>query len=147
VKPLPAPILDLTAMKKIKRMAVQGDPTEAALILAAQKAGLTQTEWRERHPRLDVIPFESEHQYLATLHGSEADGANVIFMKGSVEQLIERCASVLQADSLETELDKEASHRTANEMAAQGLRVLAFARRLVPPEQRRLAHTEVAGGG
>jgi magnesium-transporting ATPase (P-type) len=137
---------DSQLVRKEGRLAVQGDPTEAALIVAAQKAGLTETELRPSHPRLDVLPFESEQQYMATLHGPVVHEANMIFMKGSVEQLIERCANVLDAHGVETELDKAASHRRANEMAAQGLRVLAFARRRVPLEQRRVAPGDVAGG-
>jgi cation-transporting ATPase F len=128
------------------RLAVQGDPTEAALIVAAQKAGLPETELRGRLPRLDIIPFESEHQYMATLHRSREDGANLIYVKGAVERLFEACTATLQADGTETELDKEATRRTADEMASQGLRVLAFARRRVPPEQNRLTHGDVSGG-
>ena len=126
------------------RLVVQGDPTEAALIVAAHKAGLAEDELISRHPRLDVIPFESQHQYMATLHGPNEDGANLIYVKGAVERLLERCTTILQADGAETELDQEAVHRHTEEMAAQGLRVLAFARRHVHSEGQQLTH--VASG-
>ncbi|MDY0307787.1 MAG: HAD-IC family P-type ATPase, partial [Desulfovibrionaceae bacterium] len=48
---------------------VVGDPTEAALLVAADKAGLDAAMERGNLPRLDTLPFESEHQYMATLHG------------------------------------------------------------------------------
>ena len=137
---------DAQLVRKEGRLVVQGDPTEAALIVAAQKARLVEDDLSGRHPRLDVVPFESEHQYMATLNGSPADGTNLIYVKGAVERLLERCATVLQADGAETKLDQEAVRRVADEMAAQGLRVLAFASRHIHPEQRQLTHEDVASG-
>jgi len=119
---------------------VQGDPTEAALIVVARKGGLTEAALQARHPRLDVIPFESEHQYMATLH------PGVIYMKGAVERLLDRCATALDEQGAEIPFDKEQARRVAEEMAAKGLRVLAFARRNAAPEQHRLHHNDVAGG-
>jgi Ca2+-transporting ATPase len=83
---------------------------------------------------------------MATLNGSPANGANLIYVKGAVEQLLERCATVLQSDGTEANLNQEAVHRFADEMAAQGLRVLALARRHIRPEQRQLSHGDVASG-
>ncbi len=137
---------DSQLVMKDGRLTVEGDPTEAALIVAAQKGGLQHAELHARYPRLDVVPFESEHQYMATLHGPQANGENLICVKGAVERLLERCATALQADGTEAHLDKEAIQRLADEMAAQGLRVLALARRRVPAEQRHLTHNDVAGG-
>jgi len=137
---------DSQLVRKDGRLAVEGDPTEAGLIVAAQKAGLQTNELHARHPRLDVVPFESEHQYMATLHGPSEGAANVIYVKGAVERVLERCATVLQADGSETPLENEAIHGLANEMAAQGLRVLALARRAFPAGQRQLTHADVAGG-
>jgi magnesium-transporting ATPase (P-type) len=128
------------------RLVVQGDPTEAALIVAAQKARLAQDELNGRYPRLDVVPFESQHQYMATSHGPAEDGVNLIYVKGAVERLLERCTTVLQADGIETKLDPDTVHHFADEMAAQGLRVLAFARRHIPSEQHQLTHGKVASG-
>ena len=45
-----------------------GDPTEGALVVAARKLGLPADALRERWPRRDAIPFESERQFMATLH-------------------------------------------------------------------------------
>ena len=78
---------------------IVGDPTEGALVVAAHKAGLHEEAARKAVPRLDSIPFESEHQYMATLHqwGGAADGApsRIAYVKGSVERILERCADAL----------------------------------------------------
>ncbi|MDP1580632.1 MAG: HAD-IC family P-type ATPase [Candidatus Didemnitutus sp.] len=126
------------------RLKVEGDPTEAALIVAAQKAGLESKETSERLPRADVIPFESEHMFMATLHRAAAD--QVIYKKGSVERLLERCDKVLDAAGQESPLDAGAVNRAVDEMTAQGLRVLAFARRRAPADLAKLTHDDVAGG-
>lgn len=122
---------------------VQGDPTEAALIVAAQKAGLTETEMNGRLPRIETIPFESEYQYMATLHGTSEE-PKIIYIKGSVEALIERCTHVLDEAGRLTPLDKESELIHAESMAARGLRVLAFARREMPDSHDSLEHGHVA---
>ena len=61
---------------------VQGDPTEGALFVSAIKGGIDLAEQKERFPRLDVLPFESEHQYMATLHKSEDSSKQLIYIKG-----------------------------------------------------------------
>ena len=66
---------------------VQGDPTEAALIVAAQKAGLAEKDLSGRLPRLETIPFESEYRHMATLHGAE-DEPKIFYIKGAVEALL-----------------------------------------------------------
>jgi cation-transporting ATPase F len=127
------------------RLAVQGDPTEGALIAAAQKGGLNETALQAALPRLDAIPFESEHQYMATLHGS-AEGGRMVYMKGAVERLLERCVTALGEDGVEMPVDRERIHRETEALASQGLRVLAFARKSMPAAQARITHTDVAGG-
>ncbi len=131
---------DSELVREAGHVKVQGDPTEAALIVVARKGGLTEGELQARHPRRDVIPFESEHQYMATLH------PGVIYMKGAVERLLERCATALDEHGAENPFDPEAARRVAEQMAAKGLRVLAFARRNVAPDQHRLHHKDVDGG-
>ena len=51
---------------------MHGDPTEAALIVAAQKAGLARERLSKRLPRIETIPFEPEYRYMATLHGGDS---------------------------------------------------------------------------
>jgi magnesium-transporting ATPase (P-type) len=135
---------DSQLVRKEDRLQVEGDPTEAALIVAAQKAGFEKSPTETRLPRADVIPFESEHMYMATLH--RAGDGQVIYVKGSVERLLERCDKALDAQGNETSLDAAAVQRVVEELAAQGLRVLAFARRRVPPNHTKLTHDDVARG-
>jgi len=135
---------DSQLVEKNGRTEVQGDPTEAALIVSSQKGGLIEKDFARDLPRLDVIPFESEHQYMATLHGQEGQ-TRTIYMKGSVERLLEKCTTTLNADGVVIALDKQKERQVAETMAAQGLRVLAFARRMAPSEQHRLDHSHVAG--
>ena len=85
---------DAQLVREQEHWTVQGDPTEAALIVVAEKAGLAHVEVDKRLPRLDAIPFESEHQFMATLHGGGKSG-HVIYKKGAVERLLDRCTTAL----------------------------------------------------
>jgi len=123
---------------------VQGDPTEAALIVAAQKAGLSEGEMSARLPRIETIPFESEYRYMATLHGPD-DAPKIIYIKGAAEAILERCTHALSEAGQRGPLDKALVLRNADQMAARGLRVLAFARREMPSAQSSLEHEHVAG--
>jgi len=135
---------DSQLVRKDGRLQVEGDPTEAALIVAAQKAGIEAKDVATRLPRADVIPFESERMFMATLHREEQGG--VIYKKGSVERVADRCDRILDARGREVALGPATVHSAADEMAAQGLRVLAFARRRVPADHVRLSENDVAGG-
>lgn len=124
------------------RRAVQGDPTEAALIVAAEKAGLKRSAARSESPRVDMIPFESEHMFRATLHEDEDE--RVIYQVGALERLLDRCTDVLGDDCQTTALDKAAVLRSADTMASHGLRVLAMVRRQVDKSHDTLDHSHVA---
>ncbi len=128
------------------RWQAEGDPTEAALIAVAGKAGLTTAAIADAHPRLDAIPFESEHQFMATLHGGDHGWQRVIYKKGSTERIIDRCENALGADGRTITLDRGRVHEAVEKMASKGLRVLAFARRETHPEHAHLEHDHVAGG-
>jgi Ca2+-transporting ATPase len=126
------------------RLKVQGDPTEAALLVAAEKAGLLHAETHRASPRVDMIPFESEHMFRATLHHENA--GRVIYKVGAVERLLDRSINALGAGGKLVPLDKAAVHHAVEQMAARGLRVLAFVRRHVDTKHARLEHAHVAGG-
>jgi calcium-translocating P-type ATPase len=123
------------------RRKVHGDPTEAALLVAAEKAGLDRAALERAQPRRDVIPFESAHMFMATLHGGAPP---VVYLKGALERVLDRCDRQLGADGRELSLDRDAVRQTAEAMAGQGLRVLAFA--LKPLAQETLAPVDVEGG-
>ncbi len=123
----------------------EGDPTEVALIVAARKAGLASAEALHL-PRLDAIPFESQHQYMATLHDAGPDRPRVAYIKGAAEAILARCASALDAEGGQVPLDVEAVQRQVDAMAAEGLRVLAFARAEFPPTTAKIHHEDIAAG-
>ena len=126
------------------RPGIQGDPTEAALLVAGAKAGLVHAETHAGAPRLDMIPFESEHMFRATLHQA-ADGP-MIYKVGAVERLLERCVDALGSDGRLGPLDREAVRQAVEAMADVGLRVLACARRSGGHVEGALGHEHVRGG-
>ncbi|MEN9216002.1 MAG: cation-transporting P-type ATPase [Gloeomargarita sp. HHBFW_bins_162] len=120
---------------------VAGDPTEGALLAVAEKAGLSQAGLLAAHPRLDAIPFESDYQYMATLH----DGSpRMIYVKGAVEVLLSRCAEAVDPQGEPIPLDQRAVQTAVEQMAAQGLRVLACAQKAATPHQHSLDHEDIA---
>ena len=125
---------------------VEGDPTEGGLLTAARKGGQDPAVLHEEMPRLDSIPFESEHQYMATLHEVKGDKQQRVYMKGAVEAILARCGAMLgeKGDVVELNADAVLSH--VEKMAAQGLRVLAFATMEMPVGTRELRHEDVTSG-
>jgi Ca2+-transporting ATPase len=117
---------------------ILGDPTEGALVAVAAKAGLAKARLEEEQPRLDEIPFESEKQYMATLHAEQ--GRRTVYVKGSVERVLDLCGDPSRPDAGQP-LD-ENSRRAALEanarLAGQGLRVLALAAGPYPIELGKL---------
>ncbi len=102
-------------------------------------------------PRLDAIPFESEHQYMATLHEQgrgKARNSSLrnIYVKGSVEAILNRCEQQLDGQGQLTPVDRETVQREVDAMAKQGLRVLAFAKKVVPQTQNSLDHGDIKTG-
>ncbi len=125
------------------RYEVAGDPTEAALLTSAAKAGLAVGD--AALPRLDAIPFESAYQYMATLHDA-GGGRRVVYVKGAVEKVLERCSSAVGAGGEPASLDAAGVHAEVEALAAEGLRVLAFARGELPGGTDDIGHDDVAGG-
>ncbi len=122
---------------------VQGDPTEGALLVAAIKGGGNLDEDRNRFPRLDTLPFESEHQYMATLHAGEDPTERLVYVKGSTEAVLARCGSRLDAAGAPSGLDAAEINRQVEHMARRGLRVLAFAGRKLPVIVDHITHDDV----
>jgi len=123
------------------RLKVEGDPTEAALLVVGEKAGLVHADTHRESPRRDVIPFESEHMYRATLH--DANGGRVIYKVGAVERLIDRCDDALGSDGERMPLDRDAIRAAVEAMAGRGLRVLALCRRQVEADHHQLEPSHV----
>jgi Ca2+-transporting ATPase len=126
------------------RPTIQGDPTEAAMLVAGAKAGLFHTTVHREIPRIDMIPFESEHMYRATLHAIK--GLRTIYKVGAVERLLDRCTDMLGADGTLVAIDPHAIRLTLESMASQGMRVIGFARRHASHEGDELEHEHVQDG-
>jgi Ca2+-transporting ATPase len=126
-----------------KSWQVQGDPTEGALIVAAIKGGVNIAALQDRFPRLDAVAFESEHQYMATLHKSEAGSFRQVYIKGAVEAVLARCSFGLDIDGSRTEFDADIILAQVEQMATRGLRVLAFAGKEAAADVDRITHDEV----
>ena len=136
---------DSQLVRADERWTVQGDPTEGALLAVAAKAGLDRERLEDDAPRIDSIPFESLHQYMATMHDPGEGRPRAVYVKGGVEVVLERCTDALDADGERLPLDREAVLADVELLAAQGLRVLAFAARELPPGTSRLAHDDLSG--
>lgn len=117
---------------------IQGDPTEGALIVAAQKAGFTYGEMLKEMPRTDAIPFESQYQYMATLH--QLDHHKIVFVKGSIEAVLQRSSSMLDEEGKTIAIDKKALTEAAASLSRKGIRVLAIARTTLDGTITRLDH-------
>jgi magnesium-transporting ATPase (P-type) len=110
-----------------------GDPTEVALLVAAMGAAVEPEAVREAHPTFAEIPFESERRYSATV--CDVDGHHEVFVKGAPERIIEMCTHMLTSDG-PVPIDGDALREVAHDLASDGLRVLAFARRRLPQRLR-----------
>jgi Ca2+-transporting ATPase len=106
-----------------------GDPTETALLVSAQEAGCDKTGLQEQHPRLAEIPFDAERARMSTLH-REGD-AVLVLVKGAPERVLPLCTDQLSARGT-IPIDHASLHDEAENLAKQGLRVLAFALRRLP---------------
>lgn len=125
---------------------IQGDPTEGALIVSAEKAGITESDLNKDFPRLESIPFESDYQYMATLHEDRHDEEKLAAVKGSVEAILARSEYVYLENGTIERINKEEINDTALRMSARGLRVLAFAEKRFPASQITLDHDELQDG-
>ncbi|MDP3211765.1 cation-transporting P-type ATPase [Methylotenera sp.] len=120
---------------------IEGDPTEGALLVLGSKTGFSQHLGTLAWPRIDSIPFESLHRFMATYH-RDSDNEPWIFVKGAPERIFEMCSAQLDHD-VEKPLDEEYWRRVASNTAAQGLRVLAVACKKAAPEHGPLSVEDV----
>ncbi|PWT90237.1 MAG: hypothetical protein C5B56_05805, partial [Proteobacteria bacterium] len=105
---------------------VEGDPTEGALYPFATKLGMDRRAEQAASPRIDAIPFESEHKFMATLHRS-ADGKELLFVKGAPEVILEHCDRQQVVGDQPAPLNRAHFLQASDTLAGQGERVLALA--------------------
>jgi Ca2+-transporting ATPase len=112
---------------------VLGDPTEGALIVAAEKAGLDQPTLEEVYDRVDEIPFDSETKRMVTVHCTP-EGRYVAYVKGSPAAILEAASWFMSGGEIRaiTTQQREDILNLNRQMAREALRVLAVAYREVP---------------
>ena len=123
---------------------LEGDPTEGALLTLAFKAGLDPHYEAEALPRIDVIPFESEHRFMATLHHDHA-GHALAFVKGAPERIIGMCSRQREGGQ-DKPIDTSIWHARIDALATEGFRVLALAAKPMEAGKRELVFGDVEEG-
>jgi magnesium-transporting ATPase (P-type) len=126
------------------RWSVLGDPTEGALLVLGHKAGLAHAHTEAAWPRLDTIPFESQHRFMASAHRDD-EGAPWIFVKGAPERLLDISSCELGPEG-ERPIDVDTWRRAATDIAARGLRLLGLACKRAAPAGAGLAFADVEAG-
>jgi Ca2+-transporting ATPase len=112
---------------KTGKWVVKGDPTEGALVVVAEKAGISKEELEQQAPRVAEVPFSSERKRMTTIHTTQ--GKKVAYMKGAPEIVLERCSKIFldgKVQSLTKEL-RVRHYKVTEAMALQALRNLGFA--------------------
>jgi magnesium-transporting ATPase (P-type) len=105
---------------------VEGDPTEGALYPFATKLGMERQAEQAAYPRIDAIPFESEHRFMATLH-KDASGKEIFLVKGAPEVILDACDRQQTADGKQAPINRDHFLKASDKLAGQGERVLALA--------------------
>ncbi len=135
---------DATLEQENGQWRLNGDPTEGALVTLALKARLDPLRQKEEWPRTDVIPFESEHRFMATLHHDHA-GNGFLYVKGAPERVLQMCAYQRMRGE-DVPLDELYWHEQMHELARRGQRLLAIASRPTGTDHRELRFDDVDGG-
>ena len=125
--------------------AVHGDPMEGALVSFGIKAGYDAALLRKQLPRTDEIPFDTEHQFMATLHHSHEDGGAFAYIKGAPERIFAMCSKERGASGDEP-LARDVWHKRTEREARRGRRMLALAVKELPEGRRDLSFSDVEGG-
>ncbi len=107
---------------------MHGDPTEGALHVMALKSQLSAPDVKARWPRLDTLPFATEKRYMATLHTSP-EGDHVVLVKGAPERILGFCSKQLDEQQNLQPLNEKFWQEKTEELASQGMRVIALARK------------------
>jgi magnesium-transporting ATPase (P-type) len=105
---------------------VEGDPTEGALYPFGNKLGLERRAEQDAYRRIDAIPFESEHKFMATLHKNKS-GEQRILVKGAPEVIFEHCDRQATRSGEPVPIVREHFLKASDRLASQGERVLALA--------------------
>lgn len=123
------------------RWRLVGEPTEGALRTLAGKAGFDADDYA----REAVLPFDSEHKYMATLNRTPS-GERIVFVKGAPDRVLDRSGSQLSPNGKIKPIEREYWDAQIDLLSARGLRVLAAASVVPPGAAKRVRHGDVDGG-
>ena len=126
---------------------IKGDPTEAALVVAATKAGFHKEQLEKKNHRINELPFSSSTKYMATFHDN-GDDEIWVFLKGAPEKVLSFCGS-RQIDGEKQEMtaeDRKAIMRKNKDMANDALRVLGLAFTMIPRNKIELMKEDLEYG-
>ena len=105
---------------------VEGDPTEGALYPFATKIGMDRQAEQSAHPRVDAIPFESEHKFMATLRKT-ASAQEMLLVKGAPEVILDHCDRQQTVAGQQVSLSRDHFMEASDKLAGQGECVLGLA--------------------
>ncbi len=129
---------DAALTERDQNWQVTGDPMEGALLALAYKAGLNAQVEHDAHPRIDLVPFDAAHRFMATLHRTP-DGGRLLAVKGAPERVLTMCEHALGADGAgQVPLDSGQWLARVDAIAAAGERVLGFAFARLPAGRARI---------
>jgi Ca2+-transporting ATPase len=111
---------------------ITGDSTEVALLVAGAKAGMQKILLEDDCPRKIEVPFSAETRFMMTVN--RCDSRNIAYAKGAPEVILDHCANIMTGSRAEPVTDEARRHflRDNEDMAARGMRVLAFALKELP---------------
>ncbi|HEX2020886.1 MAG TPA: cation-transporting P-type ATPase, partial [Aurantimonas sp.] len=135
---------DAVLRERAGNWTIEGDPMEGALLALSRKIGSDGAPHRAAWRRIDEIPFDARHRYMATLDRGEG-GEAVVSVKGAPERILAMCAAQRGATGNEEPLDGAAWNAAAEAIASRGQRVLAIASRAMPDGQAALAPADLDG--
>jgi P-type Ca2+ transporter type 2C len=121
---------DSTLFEERGKWSIKGDPTEAALLVLAAKAGLRWDQVRQQYPRIKEFPFSSDRKRMTTIHRTEDEKIRAV-VKGAPEVVLERCSYFLNGDQIAPldDTERERILKANEEMANDALRVLGISYR------------------
>ncbi|MCC6597296.1 MAG: cation-transporting P-type ATPase [Alphaproteobacteria bacterium] len=123
---------------------VEGDPMEGALLAFAEKMNMGVRKEQASWTRTDAIPFDARHRFMAMLN-HDHEGHALVLVKGAPERILSMCKNQRGLNGDMQALDTSYWNSKAEEIAAQGQRVLAFAAMAVKPDHTVLEYNDVEG--
>lgn len=119
---------------------VRGDPVDKSLLELGLSMGLDLKSLQKNHPRIDLIPYESEHKFMATLNRIGEDG--VIYLKGAPDQIFSKC-TLEKNGNFDRLINLKYWQNSIDLLAHQGYRLIAVAQKKVSAKKLTFSFEDV----